>query len=399
LTRWVQQGPVAAAPASPAPGFALWNLGFRPFYLAASLFAALSIALWAAQYRGWLGVSYLPGPVWHAHEMVFGFAMAVIAGFLFTAVRNWTNQPTPTGTWLAGIVALWAAGRILVLTPWGTLSAIVNAAFLLAVAAGIGIPLAKSGNQRNYFFVALLVIAAAASLYVHLSLAHGWALPPWLGIRLALDVVLLIMSVMAGRVVPMFTANAIPGAGSRRNIHLERAALAVIVVLGVFDALGIDGSALAVLALTGAAIHAVRWWLWAPARTLRVPLVWVLHAGYAWIPIYFVLRAGAAMQLLPSPLAVHALTVGAIGGLTIGMMTRTAKGHTGRPLLADAADAACYVLVLAAAVVRVFVPLLLPQAYPGCIVLSAVLWSAGYALYAIRYWPLLTRPRADGRPG
>jgi uncharacterized protein involved in response to NO len=377
----------------------LWELGFRPFYLLASVFAALSIALWAVQYAGWLSTSYLPGPVWHAHEMLYGFTLAVIAGFLFTAVGNWTNRPTPTGPWLMAIAGLWVCGRILILTPWAWLSALVNAAFPLAVAIGIGIPLFKARNRRNYFFVALLALIAASALYVHLTHILGWEAPAWVGVQLALDLVLVVMAIMGGRVIPMFTMNAIPGVSSRRHPIIERASVGAVIVVGLLDAMQVKGALLIIALVLAALIHGVRWWLWAPYKTFRTPLVWVLHAAYVWIPIHFALRAASELQMIASPIATHALTVGAIGGLTIGMMTRTAKGHTGRPLMADAADTACYLLILTAALTRVFGPLLLPSFYRGCVLISAAAWSAGFALYAVRYWSALTQARVDGKPG
>ena len=155
----------------------------------------------------------------------------------------------------------------------------------------------------------------------------------------------------------------------------------------------VKGALLVAVLGVAALSHVVRWWLWAPHKTLRTPLVWVLHAAYVWIPIHLALRIGAELQLIAPPLAVHALTVGAIGGLTIGMMTRTAKGHTGQILRADAGDIACYSLVLAAGVARVFGPLLLPALYAAWVLISAMLWSAGFALYAVRYWSALTRAR------
>jgi uncharacterized protein involved in response to NO len=380
-------------------GIALWRLGFRPFYLLASLFAAASIALWAAQYAGWLPRAYLAGPVWHAHEMLFGFTLAVITGFLFTAVRNWTQRPTPTGMWLAAIAALWVAGRVLVLTPYGTLAAAVNAAFPLAVAAGIGVPLVQSGNRRNYFFIALLLGLAFAVLGVHLAQLGVIALPAWLGLRIALDVVLFIMAVMAGRVVPMFTNNGVPGTRARRHPLLEKAALGGIGLLLVADVLQTEGAVLAGLLAVLAAVHLARLALWEPWKTLRVPLVWALHAAYLWIPIHLALRALGEAGLIAAPLATHALTVGAIGGLTLAMMTRTAKGHTGLPLEALRGDVACYVLVLTAAVARVFGPMVAPERDVALVLISAALWSSAYALYAVRYAPLLTRPRRDGLPG
>ncbi|MEO8627961.1 MAG: NnrS family protein [Betaproteobacteria bacterium] len=384
---------------SAPPRFALWQLGFRPFFLLASIFAALSIALWAAQYAGWLSTSYLPGPVWHAHEMLFGFTLAVITGFLFTAVRNWASRATPTGVWLMAIAALWVCGRVLLLTPLAWLSALVNAAFPLAVAIGIGIPLVKARNRRNYVFVAFLVLIAAAVLCVHLTYILGWPTPAWIGIQLALDLVLLIMTIMAGRVIPMFTMGAIQGVNAQRYPVIERASLGVVVVVTLLDVIQIKGALLVVALVFAALIHGMRWSLWAPHKTLRTPLVWVLHAAYAWIPIHFALRVASELQLIVAPVSTHALTVGAIGGLTIGMMTRTAKGHTGRPLVANAADTVCYSLILAAAVVRVFGPLLLPAYYAACVLISAAAWSAGFGLYALWCWVPLTHARIDGKPG
>ncbi len=377
----------------------LWGLGFRPFYLLAASFAALSVALWGAQFAGLLPGAYLAGPAWHAHEMLFGYTLAVVTGFLFTAVRNWTAQPTPTGWVLASLAALWVAGRVLVLTPWGVAAALANIAFPLGVAVGIAIPLWRARNRRNLFFVGLLVLLALATAGFHLA-EHGLlALPGWAGLQLGLDVILFVMSVMAGRVVPMFTNNAVRGAQARRTPVVERAALGGVLALLLADLLGLRGAALGVLLAAIAGVHGWRLWLWDPASTRRTPLLWVLHLAYAWIPVHLVLRAAAEFAWVPRHLAVHALTVGAIGGLTIGMMVRTARGHTGRPLVADRFEVACFVLIALAAATRVVWPLLAPTHYLPSVLLSSILWSAGFLLYALRYLPILTRPRFDGLPG
>ena len=388
----------SAAPMASSPGFALWQLGFRPFYLLASIFSALSIGLWALQFAGWLGRPYLAGPVWHAHEMLFGFTLAVVVGFLFTAGRNWSGRPTPTGLSLMALAALWVAGRVLVLTPFGWAAAIVNVAFPLAAAVGLAIPFIAARNKRNYFFIGLLVLMAAAVLGMHLAQLGVTQLPGWIGIQVALDVVLFIMAVMGGRVIPMFT-NSIAGASATKRPWLEKVALGSTLVLLLADGMGLRG--LGLVALTGlcAAAHFGRWALWQPWKTLRTPLVWVLHVAYLWIAVHLLLRALAEMGWITASVATHALTVGAIGGLIIGMMTRTALGHTGRRLLASRLDVTCYLLVLASALVRVLVPLLAPGQLVTAVVGSAALWSAGFALYAVAYWPVLTRARADGKPG
>src|ERR1700681_2425757 len=378
--------------------FALWNLGFRPFYFLASVFAALSVALWTSEYTGYLSPGYLRVPVWHGHEMLFGYTLAVVTGFLFTAVRNWTGRPTPTGALLAAYAALWVAGRMLVLTPYALTAALVNAAFPLAVAVGIGIPLIRSGNRRNYFFIALLVVLSLATLAVHLSFLGILRWPQLVSMQVGLDVVLFIMAVMGGRVIPMFT-NGIPGAQATRHPLVEKLALGGVLVLFAADLLQASAIVVAVLALAVAGAHAARLYLWQPWRTWSSPLVWILHAAYGWIVIYLVLRALAALGFIAEPLAVHALTIGAIGSLTIGMMTRTARGHTGRPLTADGFEVMCYVLVQLAAAIRVFGGMLLPDIYLTTVIASAICWSSAFALYAIRYWPVLARARIDGKPG
>jgi uncharacterized protein involved in response to NO len=389
---------VPAAPRSPRT-FALWQLGFRPFYLLASSFAALSIALWAAQMLGLLPFAYLRGPVWHAHEMLFGFTLAVVVGFLFTAGRNWSGQPTPAGWPLAALCALWLAARVLALTPWLWAGAAANVGFAWCSAWALGRALVAGRNRRNYFFVPLLVALGVASLLVHLAQAGLLRWPAWAGLQLGLDLVLFIIAVIGGRVIPMFTNNGVPGAEARRVARVERVSLGAVLAVLAFDAAGLQGAPAITLLALAAAAHAVRWWLWQPRRTLRTPLVWVLHAAYAWVPVHLALRAAAAWGVVPASLAAHALTAGAIGGLVIGMMTRTARGHTARPLQADRFDTTAYTLVLAGGLVRVSLPLCAPALTLQAIGGSALLWSAGFALYALRYGPMLMRPRLDGKPG
>ena len=370
---------------------ALWDLGFRPFYLLASTFAALSILFWALQFGGLLPYAYLQGPLWHAHEMLFGFTLAVLTGFLLTAGQNWSGQATPKGAYLAALAALWVAGRILVLTPWGWLAAAVNVAFPLAVATALAIPLYRARNRRNYFFVALLLLMAVAQLLVHLNALGALRVPGWAGIALGLDVMLFVLSVMGGRVIPMFTNNAIPGAKATRHASVEKLALGLVLLVIVADALQMSGPWFALLLVLTMLAHLTRLLLWRPWTTLRAPLVWVLHLAYAWIPVYLAFRAMAALGWVSTSVASHALTTGAIGGMIIGMITRTALGHTGRKLIAGKAEVICYALVAAAAVVRVFVPLFNPSLTTYAVLVSASMWSTGFALYAFRYWSILCR--------
>ena len=365
---------------------ALFALGFRPFYLLAGGYAALSIAIWALQYAGWI-----PGAdaLWHAHEMLFGYAFAVIAGFLLTAVRAWTGRPTPTGAALAGIAIVWVCARVLALYSL-PLAAVTDLLFAICVAWGIGKPLVASNNRRNWFFIALMAAMGAASI---LFQAY-----PRLGIAVGLDLVLFVMAVVAGRVIPGFTNNALPGAGARRNTNLENAALGALLLLLAADLLEFPGIA-GVIALVGAALHGWRLALWSPLRTRSRPILWILHLSYGWIVVHLALRGLAAFGFVSPALAIHALTVGAIGGMTLGMMTRTARGHTARPLSTGPADLIAYGLVQAAAIVRVLVPLVWPSAHTASIGRSALLLSAAFGVFTLAYFPILSRPRLDGQAG
>ena len=363
----------------------LFALGFRPLYLLAGLYAALSVPTWAAQYAGWLPAA---NPLWHAHEMLFGYAFAVIAGFLLTAVRNWTGMPTPSGAALAAIAALWVAARVLAFYSLG-LSVFVDAAFAIVLAWGIGRPIVASCN-RNWYFILLVLALGAASVLFQAA--------PRLALQAGLDLVLLVIAIMAGRVVPAFTNSAVPRAGARRVQWLEHGALGSVILLLLFD-LSDFATAAGIVALAGAALHAARVALWAPLATRGRPILWILHLSSAWIVVHLLLRGLAAFDIVPAPLATHALTVGVIGGLTLGMMTRTSRGHVGLALETGRAELAAYLLVHAAAVVRVLVPLFAPSFYAASIALSAALWSVAFALFVIRYYPILSRPRIDGKPG
>ena len=360
-------------------------LGFRPFYLLAGAYAAIAVPLWSAQFAGWLlGANML----WHAHEMLFGYAFGVIAGFLLTAVRAWTGRPTPTGGALAALAALWILARLL--APFSlAASSVVDLLFAAGVAVGIGWPILASRNRNWYFIVLVLALGAASVAF------QAW---PATGLRVGLDVVLFVMALMGGRVIPSFTNNAVHGAGARRVPALETAALGSLLLLLLFDLLHLESTAASVC-LVAAGLHAARVALWAPLATRGRPILWILHLSYAWIVVHLLLRGLGGFDVVPAGLATHALTVGAIGGLTLGMMTRTSRGHTARPLTAGGWETAAYLLVQAAAVARVFAPLLLPGAYAGLVVLSAALWFAAFAIFTAVYTPILARPRLDGQPG
>jgi uncharacterized protein involved in response to NO len=288
---------------------------------------------------------------------------------------------------------------MMLLTPFSSATALLNAAFPLAVAGAIAIPLLRTRSKRNYFFVGLLAVLGALIATVHLAL-HGWIeLAPRFGLHLALDLVLFIMAVMGGRVIPMFTTNGVPGSQAERKALIEPLALGSVILLFAADLLQLPPVFIGLLTLTAALAHGLRLYFWQPWRTLQTPLVWILHLAYAWIVMHLLLRSLTAFDVISGSYAIHALTVGAIGSMTLGMMTRTARGHTGRPLLADRFEVAMFLLIQIAALARVFAGIVAPAWYMPSIHLSGLLWASAYGLYAIRYWPVLTRPRLDGRPG
>jgi uncharacterized protein involved in response to NO len=392
--------PSRVRPGQP-PGFALWALGFRPFYLLGAGFAALGVPLWLLLYMGKLALPGAWSPqVWHAHEMVFGFALAIVCGFLFTAVRNWTGLDTPTGPRLAALCALWLTVRLAYLAG-ATLPALAGELLLLGLVAVILLRLlVRSGNRRNYFVGVLFVALAIADLVFHASVADlATGFTPLAAGRIGLYLVVALTTVIAGRVVPMFTLGAVRGVRQFRDARLDRAALVATLAAFGLDLAGIAGPALAAAASLAAALQLARLAGWGSFATLRHPLLWILHLAYAWLPAGLALMAAGAVGWLPGSLAAHAFGLGLIGGLVIGMITRTALGHTGRMLVAGRAETTMFVLVQAAALTRVGGAMLFAQDYMAVLVVAAALWSAGFGLYLVVYWPRLSRARVDGREG
>jgi uncharacterized protein involved in response to NO len=337
---------------TPGPGFdtsglfrapVLFALGFRPFYLLAALLAVAWIPLWVAAWHGHLALPAGFSPAaWHAHEMLFGFTSAVLVGFLLTAIPNWMGRPTVAGAPLAGLAAQWIAGRVLMLTgddlPWQVVAG-VDVAFLPLAAAAMLPPLLAARNHRNIALPFVLMALASANLTLHLDAAGVVSVGAEVT-RGVLGVMMVILVVMGGRVIPFFTKNRLPAAEAGIDKRLDR---------------------LAVVALT--------------------------------------LRATSDFGLgLPVGAADHAFTVGGIGALTLGMMARTARGHTGRPIEASRLMTAAFAIINLAAVVRVFGPAAFPDAHP-LIGISALLWALAFLLYLIEFAPILTSARIDGRPG
>ncbi len=381
----------------PPDTFSLWALAFRPLYLLAAILAAVAIPVWAVAFSGGLELP-IPGIWWHAHEMIFGFAVAVIIGFLLTAGRNWTGLDTPTDGLLAMLAALWLAGRLAMAFGSGAWVAVVDLAFLPIAAALMLRVLIKAKSKRNYFVGMLPVMLALANLLFHLAVLEVIAFDPLMAMHLALGLIIVLESVIGGRVIPMFTANAVRNIKQWRKAWLDWAAVILTGVALLLWAVA-AGAWAAPVSIAAALAQALRVGGWNPWATRKTPLVWILHLSYMWIPIGLALIALAQLGVLPRTGGVHALAIGATGGLIIGMMTRTALGHTGRMLMAGRIETVAYVLVQLAAVTRVLTVVAIPTAMLAGVHAAATLWTLGFVLYLWRYTPFLLRARVDGKAG
>ena len=393
-------GPAAAASPPAPPGWPLWRLGFRPFYLGAALFAALAVPLWVALHLGALATPLPLAPLlWHAHEMLFGFAAAVIIGFLLTAGRAWTGLATPRGPLLAALALLWLAARATALLGSYALHAALDVALLPLVALILADRLLRAGNRRNLPLVGLLLGLAAANAVFHASVLGWLGLPPLQALQAGLALIVMIECVMAGRVIPAFTVSALPGVRLRPPRWLDAGSLAATAAGLALWVLAPPGLAGALVLGAAALLQAARLAHWQPLRTRSRPILWVLHAAYAWVPVGLALLALAQLGLVAESAGLHALAVGATGGLVIGMVTRTARGHTGRPLQAGRLEVAAYGLVMAAALLRVLLPLLPAELRAPALVAAATAWAAAFGLYLVVFAPWLLATRLDGKDG
>lgn len=383
-------------------GLPVLALGFRPFYLLAAAFGAVAMVAWVAMYLGlWVPAAqpWLGGMLWHAHEMVFGFSAAVVVGFLFTAGKNWTGLQTPQGAWLGALAGVWLLARVLMWTgpSWAAIAA--DVAFLPLCSLSFYTILRRAKSQRNYGLAIALGVMGALNIGFHAAALNGridWSLH---AAEVATGLVAIFVTVIGGRVIPMFTANAIPGVRIRRWAAVERSVIPLTLLATLAAASPAPAWLTGVLALGAAAAQGARLYGWDSPRTLRKPIVGILHVAYAFLPIGFLLIAAASAGWLNRSTALHALTVGVIGCAIIAMVTRTALGHTGRRLETGRMEHLAYLFMTLAAVVRVAGPLLLPALKPQAIGLAGALWALSLVLYVIKYAPFLTRPRLDGKEG
>lgn len=389
-----------------ALGRALFSYGFRPFFLLAAGFAVLALLtlLGGLTLGVWIGEA-LPLVRWHAHEMLFGFVAAAIAGFLLTAVPTWTGSRAVSGLPLAALVALWLAARAVMSpmlglqdTPWIWL----DAAFLPALGVVLGVPLVRSRNYRNLpFLLFLALLTGADALFLGAQL--GWLTPQSFDpLRLATNLVLLMIAVVGGRVIPAFTRNAllkckVPCVLTPRP-WLDRASLAAVAAVVVADVVRQDTALAGWLAALAAVLLAARASGWHGHRTLRMPIVWILHAGYGWLCVALALKAVWLLGHAPwAATWLHALTAGAFGTMILAVMSRVALGHTGRELVVARPIIVAYGLVIAGAALRVAGPAALSSHYLQVLAAAGASWLAAFVIFLAVYVPILTTPRPDER--
>jgi uncharacterized protein involved in response to NO len=382
---------------------AIFAYGFRPFFLLAGIFAVTAILVWIISLHGYgLFGSQRPMHVWHAHEMIFGFVIAAVSGFLLTAIPSWTEQRGFAGVPLIGLTLLWLAGRIVFAFPSGLsalMVAVVDLAFLPVLALTILPALIRSGNRRNLVFIALLFVLFISNLHFHLSAAVVVA-----PLQLAINVMLIMVAVVGRRTIPVFTSSGLKQRGIDVKIPgkplLDKSVLVAVCVILLVDIFSPNTTVAAVVAAVTAILMILQLARWQGHRTLQEPILWILHVGYAWLPIALMLKAIWLSGVpIPATSWLHALTTGAFSTMILGVMSRAALGHTGRALIASRAMAVAYLLLTGAALTRVFVPMFLPETWLLWLSLSAGLWIAAFLIFVFVYGPILCRPRVDGRAG
>lgn len=386
----------------------LLRQAFRPMFLMGAAFSAIAMLLWGLTLFGVIQLKPFANVLfWHSHEMLFGFVAAIVIGFLLTAVQNWTGLRAPHGKSLLFISLLWLAGRLLLLFGQGLpvyLVALIDLSFLPVCAYLLARPLLQTGQSRNLFFIPVLLLLSACNALMYIGVATNRFELIQLGSQNAVWLITLLMAIVGGRVLPMFTANGTQTKKVVPLLWLDRAALGSLWLIFVLHFLALT-KYLPSMAISGlfafcaslTALRCLRWKIWI---TLKVPLLWSLHLAYWCIPIGLALySARYAGFNISNSIALHALTAGAMGGMILSMMARVSLGHSGRMLKPHTIMSLAFLLVLAAAVSRTLLIWLWPAQTMQWLWLGVGGWVLAYLLYVLVYFPVLTTPRPDGRPG
>lgn len=374
--------------------------GFRPFFLLAALYGVAGLLLWVGSFQGWTsyGGAIGDGLLLHAHEMIYGFTVAVISGFLLTAVANWTGGAPVRQLQLLLLGLLWCAGRIVMNIDGLPLLAVavVDCSFLPLLAVSLAVPLLRSRNTRNFIFLGLLGALFACNVAFFVMQDRQ-------PLYIAMLIVLTMISLVGGRIIPAFTVASLRRMGitvrQQDQPLLDRLCLASMIFLALAFLFGeVPSFMVGVAAFAAAFVHLFRFFRYHPAKAVKDPMLWILHAGYLWLCLGLALIGFAGWGAVNFTAALHALTVGCIGSMCIGMMSRVTLGHTGREILAPSLTVASFALMQGAAVLRVAGPEAFPEHYLLWIMSSGVLWAVSFGLYVIVYAPMLVRARPDGLP-
>ncbi|PWC49035.1 NnrS family protein [Azospirillum sp. TSA6c] len=383
----------------------LFQYGFRFFFLFSGVAAVGLLAAWLGVLVTGEWPDHAAGAsAWHAHEMLFGMVVAAVAGFLLTAVPSWTGTKAVSGAPLMALAALWIAGRVAVF-PWTgmpeAVAAVIDIAFLPGLGIALARPLVKAGKWRNSAFLILIGLLTAANLLIHLDWLEMLDGGADAGFALGLGIILMMVTVIGGRILPAFTRNGLGKAGLsvRSWPMVERPTLVLTLALIPATMVAPESAITGLIALAAAVAHAVRLAGWQGWKAWRSPILWILHVGYLWVPVALTLRGLHALAGLPAASGTHAMTVGAFATLILAVMSRASLGHTGRPLTVTRATVAAYVLLTVAAVGRTASPLLPVDWVWAALQWSGYAWVAAFTLYLVAYAPVLLSPRADGRPG
>lgn len=384
-------------------GPAVLSQGFRPFFLLAALWAMLALLLWLMAFWGWLTIPTAFDPVdWHLHEMLFGFVGAAIAGFVLTAIPNWTGRLPLQGWPLLGLVVLWAAGRLVVAfsaVVGAGFAAVVDVAFFAVLGALAAREIIVGKNWRNLPIVGALALLAVINALFHARLMpaglFGMQPASELAWRLAITIVIMLIALIGGRIIPSFTGNWLAKRGEQRPPPFgpfDTLALLVTAAALLYWSFAPPGPMVANGLVLAALANAMRLARWQGHRTLPEPLLWILHVGYAWLPVGLALLAASQLTPdVPRTAATHALTAGLMTVMIVAVASRATLGHTGRPLHAGGGTTAVYLLIIGAAIARVGGSLW-PAAYTELLALSAGLWVAGFGLFVLLYGPMLVLP-------
>jgi uncharacterized protein involved in response to NO len=396
-----------SAAATQSKRFALFAYGFRPFFLLAGCYAIVSVLLWLWLYR--TGTSLLPSmpsQLWHGHEMLFGFVGAAVAGFLLTAVPSWTGSRGFAGLPLVALTVIWILGRVAFALggriPPAVL-AVAELSFVPALLVLVAPPVMRTANRNLPLLFVLATYWCFDAVFLW-AVQQADAVLARQMLLATLNLVLLLITVIGGRIVPAFTGNALRARGVEVSLRarplIERLTIGAMAALVLADLFRLPAGMAAAVAGVAALLHALRMAGWQTLRTFRDPIVWVLHAAYLWLPVGLALRALHALGGFGFAAHwMHALGTGAAATMILAVMTRAALGHTGRPLRVAPAIVGSYGLLIAAGILRVFGPAVLPVAYPLSVLLATAAWAAAFLLFVSVYTPILLRPRADGRPG